>query len=142
MVLLYAMSVKRKEGEILPDGQLHRYDAMIDKCFRAKDDPRMESIKDYSEFVNRLTTKPRWIARAVLVLTHNPHVFNVPSEVSQKLLPMAQAILTHGGKDLPWTLESKDGRDARKLVRRFAPNLYKYSKAKQEERLEREATSK
>ena len=98
--------------------------------------------QSYTDFKNKLISKPRWIARAIAVLTYNPHLFGIePSEVqaTSDLVSFSKVIQLNGGLDLPFTLESRDGRDAIKLVRRYAPRLYKYSRLKQQAKRELEA---
>ena len=80
-----------------------------------------------------------------MVLTYNPHLFGLEPKETQAtsdLVSFAKVIQLNGGRDLPFTPESKDGKDVVKLVLKYAPRLYKYSRQKQQEKREQEAAQK
>lgn len=85
-----------------------------------------EKIGGYSEFRRKLTTKPKWIARAIMVLTYDPSQFGI-TETDSLMVEFAVDIKRNGGKELPYSLETLDGKKAVDLVRRFAPRLYRHS---------------
>ena len=75
-----------------------------------------------------------------MVLTYNRHVFDLDHRAAtMELLDLSKVIQLNGGRDLPFTLESKDGRTAIKIVLKYAPRLYKYSRLKQQAKREMEA---
>ncbi len=93
----------------------------------------------YTDFKINLISKQRWIARAIMVLTYNAHVFGLDRAAADELLGLAKVIQLNGGRDLPFKLESKDGRTSIKVVLKYAPRLYKYSRLKQQAKRELEA---
>ena len=74
-----------------------------------------------------------------MVLCYNPHVLGTHPDSTDELVLFAKAIQSNGGLHLPFTLESRDGKDTIRLVRRYAPQLYKYSRQKQQVKRELEA---
>lgn len=80
----------------------------------------------YPEFKRKLCANPNWIARGLIVLAKDPEFGPSHSlERAIDLMHFVMPIEKYGGK-LPWSLDSKHGKAAVKMVRKFAPDLFRF----------------
>ncbi len=80
----------------------------------------------YPEFKRKLCANPNWVARGLVIISQHPDFGETHSlERAIDLMHFVMPIEKNGGT-FPWPLDSTTGKAAIKMVRKFAPSLFRF----------------